>query len=174
MTKPNGSRGRSAKDWTAPDEERLRELWVKGMSPGGDRNRTQSYCGGDPISRLAPEPPGMEARSFANWDMGKKARAEGEEMSEKTESFDAFLSRWINERIQKLGADVGPADREGIVEKKTAELVALSGNFAGFHAKLDEVALPYGGVKEYVRHLYRLADARGSTTRPTAHDGADD
>jgi hypothetical protein len=34
MTKPNGSRGRSAKDWTAPDEERLRELWVKGMSPG--------------------------------------------------------------------------------------------------------------------------------------------
>jgi hypothetical protein len=36
------------------------------------------------------------------------------------------------------------------------------------------VALPYGGVKEYVRHLYQLADARGSTTRPTAHDGADD
>jgi hypothetical protein len=94
-------------------------------------------------------------------------------MRKKAESFDAFLSRWINERIQKLG-EVGPADREDIVEKKAAELVALSGDFAGFHAKLDEVALPYGGVKEYVRHLYQLADARDSTTRPTAHDGADD
>jgi ABC-type enterochelin transport system substrate-binding protein len=101
-------------------------------------------------------------------DSGLKA-----EMSEKPESFDAFLSRWINECIQKLG-EVDPVDREDIVEKKAAELVALSGNFAGFYAKLDEVALPYGGVKEYVRHLYQLADARGSTTRPTAHDGADD
>ena len=94
-------------------------------------------------------------------------------MSEKTESFDAFLSHWLNERIQKLG-EVDPVDREGIIEKKAAELVALSRDFTGFHAKLDEVALPYGGVKEYVRHLYQLADARGSTTRPTAHDGADD
>jgi hypothetical protein len=94
-------------------------------------------------------------------------------MSEKTESFDAFLSHWINERIQKLG-EVDPVDREDIIEKKAAELVALSRDFAGFQAKLDEVALPYGGVKEYVRHLYQLADARGSTTRPTAHDGADD
>jgi hypothetical protein len=94
-------------------------------------------------------------------------------MSEKPESFDAFLSRWINERVQKLG-EVDPVDREDIVENKTAELVALSGNFAGFHAKLDEVVLPYGGIIEYVRHLYQLADARGSTTRPTAHDGADD
>jgi GcrA cell cycle regulator len=32
MTQPNGLRGRSAKDWTAADDERLRELWVKGMS----------------------------------------------------------------------------------------------------------------------------------------------
>ena len=101
-------------------------------------------------------------------DSGLKA-----EMSEKTESFDAFLSHWLNERIQKLG-EVDPVDREDIIEKKAAELVALSRDFAGFHAKLDEVALPYGGVKEYVRHLYQLADARGSTTRPTAHDGADD
>ena len=101
-------------------------------------------------------------------DSGLKA-----EMSEKPESFDAFLSRWINECIQKLG-EVDPVDREDIVEKKAAELVARSGNFAGFHGKLDEVALPYGGVKEYVRHLYQVADARGSTTRPTAHDGADD
>ena len=31
MTQP--FRGRSAKDWTAADDERLRELWVKGMSP---------------------------------------------------------------------------------------------------------------------------------------------
>ena len=94
-------------------------------------------------------------------------------MSEKPESFDAFLSHWINERIQKLG-EVDPVDREDIIETKAAELVALSRDFAGFHAKLDEVALPYGGVKEYVRHLYQLADARGSTTRPTAHNGADD
>jgi hypothetical protein len=91
-------------------------------------------------------------------------------MSEKAESFDAFLSRWINERIQKLD-EVGPVDREDIVEKKAAELVALSGNFPGFDAKLDEVALPYGGVEGYMRHLYQLADARGSTTRPTAHAG---
>jgi GcrA cell cycle regulator len=32
MTQPNGLRGRSAKDWTAADDERLRELVVKGMS----------------------------------------------------------------------------------------------------------------------------------------------
>jgi hypothetical protein len=64
-------------------------------------------------------------------------------MSEKTESFDAFLSHWINERIQKLG-EVDPVDREDIIEKKAAELVALSRDFTGFHAKLDEVALPYG------------------------------
>ena len=32
MTQPNGLRGRSAKDWTAADDERLRELLVKGMS----------------------------------------------------------------------------------------------------------------------------------------------
>jgi hypothetical protein len=33
MTQPNGLRGRrSAKDWTAADDERLRELWVNGMS----------------------------------------------------------------------------------------------------------------------------------------------
>ena len=51
-------------------------------------------------------------------------------MSEKPESFDAFLSRWINECIQKLG-EVDPVDREDIVEKKAAELVARSGNFAG-------------------------------------------
>ena len=94
-------------------------------------------------------------------------------MSEKTRILRCVLSHWINERIQKLG-EVDPVDREDIVEKKAAELVARSGNFAGFHGKLDEVALPYGGVKEYVRHLYQLADAQGSTTRPTAHDGADD
>ena len=111
-----------------------------------------------------------EAEAFAVSSRGHpppgRARAEGEEMSEKTESFDAFLSHWLNERIQKLG-EVDPVDREDIIEKKAAD-------FTGFHAKLDEVALPYGGVKEYVRHLYQLADARGSTTRPTAHDGADD
>ena len=99
-------------------------------------------------------------------DSGLKA-----EMSEKPESFDTFLSRWINECIQKLG-EVDPVDREDIIEKKAAELVALSRDFAGFNAKLDEVALPCGGVKQYVRHLYQLADAQGSTTRPT--DGADD
>ena len=33
MTQPNGPRGRSVKDWTAADDERLRELLVKGMSP---------------------------------------------------------------------------------------------------------------------------------------------
>jgi GcrA cell cycle regulator len=32
MTQPNGLRGRSAKDWTAADDERLRELLIKGMS----------------------------------------------------------------------------------------------------------------------------------------------
>ena len=32
MTQPNGLRGRSAKDWTAADDERLRELFGKGMS----------------------------------------------------------------------------------------------------------------------------------------------
>ena len=32
MTQPNGHRGRSAKDWTAADDKRLRELLVKGMS----------------------------------------------------------------------------------------------------------------------------------------------
>jgi hypothetical protein len=32
MTQPNALRGRSAKDWTAADDERLRELLVKGMS----------------------------------------------------------------------------------------------------------------------------------------------
>jgi hypothetical protein len=46
----------------------------------------------------------------AGWAPGRD-RAEGEEMSEKTESFDAFLSHWINERIQKLG-EVDPVDRE--------------------------------------------------------------
>ena len=59
-------------------------------------------------------------------DSGLKA-----EMSEKPESFDAFLSRWINECIQKLG-EVDPVDREDIIEKKAAELVALSRDFAGF------------------------------------------
>jgi hypothetical protein len=57
-------------------------------------------------------------------DSGLKA-----EMGEKPESFDALLSRWINERIQRLG-EVGAVDREDIVEKKAAELVALSENFA--------------------------------------------
>jgi hypothetical protein len=33
MTRPNGLRRSSIKDWTAADDERLRELWVKGMSP---------------------------------------------------------------------------------------------------------------------------------------------
>jgi GcrA cell cycle regulator len=33
MTQPNGFRGRrSAKEWTAADDERLRDLLVKGMS----------------------------------------------------------------------------------------------------------------------------------------------
>jgi hypothetical protein len=32
MTQSNAVRGRSAKDWTAADDERLRELWAKGMS----------------------------------------------------------------------------------------------------------------------------------------------
>ena len=45
-------------------------------------------------------------------------------MSEKTESFDAFLSHWLNERIQKL-CEVDPVEREDIIEKKAAELVAL-------------------------------------------------
>ena len=31
MTQPNGLRGRSAKDWNAAEDERLRELLVKGM-----------------------------------------------------------------------------------------------------------------------------------------------
>jgi GcrA cell cycle regulator len=43
MTQSNTLRGRSAKDWTATDDERLRELWVKGMSAreiGIELNRT--------------------------------------------------------------------------------------------------------------------------------------
>jgi hypothetical protein len=31
MTRPNGFRGWSVKDWTAADDERLRELSLKGM-----------------------------------------------------------------------------------------------------------------------------------------------
>ena len=64
-----------------------------------------------------------EAEAFAVSSRGHpppgRARAEGEEMSEKTESFDAFLSHWLNERIQKLG-EVDPVDREDIIEKKAA------------------------------------------------------
>ncbi len=95
-------------------------------------------------------------------------------MTEKTDSFDAVLRHWINARIQKLAGEVDSVARKDIVERKAAELVTLSQDFRGFRVKLDEVALPYGGVKGYVRHLYQLADARDSTTRPTAHDGADD
>jgi hypothetical protein len=32
MTQPNGLRGRSAKDWTPAEDERLRELLAEGMS----------------------------------------------------------------------------------------------------------------------------------------------
>jgi hypothetical protein len=77
MTRPNRVRGRSAEEWTAAEDERLRALLVKGMSAreiGIELNCTAGGSG--PISRLSPEPPGTEARSFANWDMGKKARAE--------------------------------------------------------------------------------------------------
>jgi hypothetical protein len=43
MTQSHGLRGRSAKNWTAADDERVRELWVKGMSAreiGIELNRT--------------------------------------------------------------------------------------------------------------------------------------
>jgi hypothetical protein len=67
-------------------------------------------------------------------------------VSEKTRILRCVLSHWINERIQKLG-EVDPVDREDIIEKKAAELVALSRDFAGFHGKLDEVALPMEASK---------------------------
>jgi hypothetical protein len=34
MTRPNGFRGWSVKDWTVADDERLRELSLKGMDAG--------------------------------------------------------------------------------------------------------------------------------------------
>jgi hypothetical protein len=74
-------------------------------------------------------------------DSGLKA-----EMSEKPESFDAFLSRWINECIQKLG-EVDPVDREDIVEKKAAELVARSEISPGFTESLMKWRSPMEASK---------------------------
>jgi hypothetical protein len=88
---------------------------IEGDGREGDRNRTQANRDRSSISRLPPEPPGTEARSFANWGMGKKARAEGEEMS------GSSNQRWPAAKIQRrLRAD------ESLIEMVRAERVFLA------------------------------------------------
>ena len=95
-------------------------------------------------------------------------------MSDPPETFEASLSKWKNERIQPLGSQgIEPDDRDYVVAERAGELVTLCRE-RGTYADLVDTAKSFGGIDNFVRHLIQIADAQGSTLRPTAHDGADD
>ena len=95
-------------------------------------------------------------------------------VSAQSKTFEAFLGKWRNERIQPVGAQrIEPAARDRIVAERASELVAHCRE-SGNSAQLVEVARSFGGVEDFVRHLIQASDAQGSTLRPTARDKADD
>jgi hypothetical protein len=80
-------------------------------------------------------------------------------MTEQPPTFDVFLREWTAERIVALGHPTDPSDREFIVRRRAVELTSLARESA-FFAPLVEAAQPYGGIVEYVREMYRSAEAR--------------
>jgi hypothetical protein len=95
-------------------------------------------------------------------------------MNDRQETFEAFFSKWKNERIQPLGIQgIEPDDRDHVIAERAGELDTLCRE-RGTHAELVETAKSFGGIENFVRHLIQISDAQGTTLRPTAHDGADD
>jgi hypothetical protein len=80
-------------------------------------------------------------------------------MTEQPPTFDIFLREWTAERIVALGHRADPSDREFIVGRRAAELTSLAREGA-FYVRLVEAVQPYGGIVEYVREMYRSAEAR--------------
>ncbi len=95
-------------------------------------------------------------------------------MSEDSETFDAFLNKWKNERIQPLGSrSIETDDRDYVIAERASELIKLCRG-RGSYAELVGIAQSFGGIEGFVRHLIEAGDSQGTTVRPTAHDGADD
>lgn len=95
-------------------------------------------------------------------------------MSDPSETFEASLSKWKNERIQHLGSQgIKPDERDYVISERASELTTLC-HQQGTYAELVDTAEAFGGIENFVRHLIQVSDAQGTTLRPTAHDGADD
>ena len=95
-------------------------------------------------------------------------------MSGPSETFEASLNKWKNERIQPLGSQgIEQNERDYVISERTRELAALCREH-GTYAELVNTAETFGGIENFVRHLIQVSDAQGTTLRPTAHDGADD
>lgn len=95
-------------------------------------------------------------------------------MSAPPETFEATLIKWQNARILPLGAqEIAPDQRDYVINERTVELAELCRE-RGNYAELVAAATSFGGIEDFVRHLIQATDARGTSSRPTAHDGADD
>ncbi len=95
-------------------------------------------------------------------------------MRDPSQTFEASLNKWKNERIQPLGSQgIEPDERDHVIAARVTELVALCRQ-QDTYAELVNAAKSFGGIEDYVRHLIQVSDAQGTTLRPTAHDGADD
>ena len=95
-------------------------------------------------------------------------------MSVPPETFEATLINWQNARILPLGAqEIAPDQRDYVINERTIELSELCRE-RGNYAELVAAAISFGGIEDFVRHLIQATNAQGTSSRPTAHDGADD
>ena len=85
-------------------------------------------------------------------------------MSEKTESFDAFLSHWLNERIQKLG-EVDPVDR--VLRAADERLLPIVMTAATAGLGLLPLALSFGARGSELEALMALIVCGGLFTSTT-------
>jgi hypothetical protein len=85
-------------------------------------------------------------------------------MADNQQTFEEFLRNWIDQEIVALGPRIDPSDVEFIVKRRASELTEIARDRA-WRAPLIEKARPYGDVVDYVRELYRSAEAKAATRR---------
>ena len=95
-------------------------------------------------------------------------------MSDSPETFEAFLSKWKNERLLPRGHKEIELDKRNYAISERANELETMCRERGTYTELVNTARSFGSIDNFIRDLIKLSDAQGTILRPTAHDGADD